>query len=111
MSEETTVVSPEGVSMTAKTDLAERAHWGEFGEAPFGLEPVPGQDQDDRLCTLHLAVERALPIAPGGMPACLSKIEERLLESDRGEPCLDLCRLCLVAAGMRNEDARHRSCP
>jgi hypothetical protein len=41
-----------GGSLNDREDgLAERAHLGQFGEAPFGLEPVPGQDQDDSLCS------------------------------------------------------------
>ena len=59
-----------------KDRLTERAGLGELGEAPLALEPIGGEDQNDRLGAGDLPIKRALPIAAGGDARVLVKIRK-----------------------------------
>ena len=84
-----------------------RARLSEFGEAPFGGEPVLGEDQNDGLRALKLAVEPPLPIVTRRDAGLVVEIEKRFVESDPVQPCLHALGGLTIHAGMGNEDARH----
>jgi hypothetical protein len=71
------VLSPRAFDQR-KDRLAERTGLGELGEAPLALEPIGGEDQNDRLGAGDLAVERALPIAAGREARVLVEVEKGL---------------------------------
>ena len=88
--------------------LAERARLGEFGEAPFAVEPRRREHQDDGLGAVDLLVERALPVHPRLDAGLLVDVEERLVEAVLSQPRHDVGCDGVVLARMRDEDSRHR---
>ncbi len=89
--------------------LAARARLGELGEAPFRIEPIPGQDQDHRLGAVELVIELLLPALPRRDALVLVDVEETLLEALGLQPGEYLLRLLTVPARMGDKDARHRA--
>src|SRR2546429_2857714 len=77
--------------------LAERARLRELGKAPFAVEPVGREDQDDRLGASDLAIERALPVSARREPNVLVEVEKNLDETLRVQPLENACGLLLVA--------------
>src|ERR1035441_2342897 len=61
-----------------KDRFAERARLGEFGEAPFAVEPVLGQNQNDRFGPRHFSIEGAFPIGAGRETGVLIEVEKGL---------------------------------
>ena len=91
--------------------LAERARLRELGEAPLRGQPVRRLDDDDGLGLLDLAVERLLPVGAGRDAAILVEVEKRRLEPPVLEPGLHPIGRVVVAARMRDENARHSALP
>jgi hypothetical protein len=59
-----------------KNRLAQRARLGEFGEAPFAVEPVFGQNQNDRFGPGDFAIECALPVGARSQSGVLVEVEK-----------------------------------
>jgi hypothetical protein len=89
--------------------LAQRPRLGELGEAPFALQPVRRQDQDDGVGAVDLLVERPLPVGAGLDAGMLVDVEERLVEAVRLEPRHDVGGDFIVEAGMGDENPRHEA--
>jgi hypothetical protein len=86
---------------------AQCARLRELDEAPFAVEPVLGEDQDDSLGAAQLAIKLALP-SRARLDACvLVEIEKRIGETARSQPREQALRLTLVMTRMAYEDSRH----
>ena len=89
--------------------LAARARLGEFGEAPLGIEPVAGQQQDDGLGALQFVVEHLLPFGAGRDALIGVDIEEATVEPLAAQPGKQILSHRGIAACMTDEDPRHEN--
>ena len=69
-----------------KDRLAARACLGELGETPLGIEPVAGQQQDDRFGAFQLLVEGLFPLGARRDAVVRIDVKETTLEALRLEP-------------------------
>nr|WP_291746218.1 hypothetical protein [Bauldia sp.] len=80
--------------------LAARACLSELGKAPFGIEPVRRQEQDDRLRPLQFVVKPLLPPLAGRDAEMLVDIEKAVFEAPALEPGEQIPGFRIVATGM-----------
>jgi hypothetical protein len=87
--------------------FAERARLREFDEAPFTVEPVFGEDQNDGIGARNLAIERAFPVRTGLDAGMLIEVKEGFLEAIRMQPGEQARSLLGVPARMADENVRN----
>src|ERR1700704_4797903 len=87
--------------------LAERARLSKLDKAPFAVEPIGGEDQDDGVGAVDLLIKLPFPVCSGRNAGVLVDIEKDAFEALVGEPCLDVGGDSIVAAGMGEKNPGH----
>jgi hypothetical protein len=94
-----------------KDRLAESPRLGEFDKAPFAVEPVFGEDQDDRLGANQFAVKLLFPVGAGRNAAMLVDIQEGLIKALGAQPGDQSLGLIDIQAGMADKNPGQRRSP
>ena len=81
-----------------KDGLAQGPRLGEFGKAPFAVEPVLGQNQNDRFGGRNLPVESFFPVRARRQAGVLVEVQKGLDKAVGMQPGKQSRRLFTVPA-------------